>query len=88
MYVCCVNARHAILAEKLIRPKLVASFKADQVEPRLKSSTSTCMYAHFSKKVKSIHFHIHEKEKKSSWRVKCFCVLYCCVFNLLTTSSS
>ena len=35
MHVCCVNARYAILAEKLIRPKLVATFKADQVEPRL-----------------------------------------------------
>ena len=29
------ECQDAILAEKLIRPKIVASFKADQVEPRL-----------------------------------------------------
>ena len=40
------------LAEKLIRPKIVATFKADQVEP---------MHTHFSKKV----IHILSRKSKA-----------------------
>ena len=66
------------LAEKLIRPKIVATFKADQVEP---------MYTHFSKKVT----HILSRKSKAfififteifMERSKMFCV---CMVVLSTT---